>query len=80
MITQGLTLGMMYPCLNGSWVTMVVVHNKGSQYETMEDEYGCNRYSNIQRLLDLGRCTGRSHNDPRNIDMRYLEELSRSLG
>lgn len=56
-------LGQRYQTLDGDWVRFVKVHNKGTMYETMEDEDGVNRYTR----RDYGRCTGSHHSYPKNV-------------
>lgn len=62
-----LELNREYTTLNGTKVTMKEIHNIGSDYETMSDQFGINRYS--RRAGDLGRCTGAMSIDPMNIKM-----------
>jgi hypothetical protein len=60
-------LGGTYVTQEGKHVTMVRIHGIGTPYETLEDEYGVNRYS--RRLADMGRVTGTAHDysDPFNL-------------
>lgn len=62
-----LYLGETYKTQEGNYVKMVKIHNAGTQYETLEDELGVNRYS--RRTSDFGRVTGSpfDYSDPRNI-------------
>lgn len=66
-------LGNFYRTQGGELVRFVNVHNKGTSYETMEDESGVNRYTR----RDFGRCTGSCHeySDPRNVLPTYSIEI-----
>lgn len=58
-----------YRTVEGHLVRFVKVHNEGTNYETMEDESGVNRYTR----RDFGRVTGTCHayGDPRNTPPLY---------
>lgn len=57
-------IGAEYVLMNGETVKLVAVHNEGTNYESMEDEIGVNRYT----TRDFGRVTGTSEYE-RNIDI-----------
>jgi hypothetical protein len=63
-------LGNQYQQLDGTWVRFVEVHNAGTEYETMVDENGVNRYTS----RDFGRCTGTAHDYscPQNTPPMYV--------
>lgn len=50
-------VGNYYQTLAGEWVLFCQVHNKGSGYETMSDQFGVHRYTD----RDFGRVTGTAH-------------------
>lgn len=58
-----LQLGQKYTTLDGLKVKMMKVHNAGTSYETMSDQFGVGRYSR----RDVGRCTGTRNDDGKNI-------------
>lgn len=64
-------VGGYYKTQGGQWVKFVGVHNEGTEYETMFDEDGVNRYTN--RPASLGRVTASAHDysDPRNTPPLY---------
>lgn len=63
-----LQVGQTYKTVGGEEVTMIRVVNAGKEYETMVDQNGVNRYSRSNGRI-VGRCTGCSIHDPRNIKM-----------
>lgn len=62
-----LELNRIYTTLNGTKVIMKEVHNAGSSYETMVDNFGGHRYS--RRHGCVGRCTAASPTDGMNIKL-----------
>lgn len=58
-----LCLGQTYTTLDGTKVKMMKVHNAGTTYETMSDQFGIGRYSR----RDIGRCTGTRNDSGMNI-------------
>lgn len=65
-------VGNRYRTQAGETVRFVRVHNEGTDYETMEDEQGINRYTR----RDFGRVTGSDHeySDPRNTPPLYASQ------
>lgn len=57
-------VGNYYQTLNGDWVLFCKIYAAGTEYETMEDQFGVHRYTS----RDFGRVTGTDweNPDPRN--------------
>lgn len=63
--SDSLVLGRTYKTLDGLEVKMMKVHNPGTDFETMSDQFGIGRYS--RRAGCIGRCTASKNDDPMNI-------------
>lgn len=74
-VQERFLLGNSYRKLDGEYVRFVSIHNHGTDTETMEDEFGINRYTNNSELMGMAASLSPSEDNPLNTPPLYFEDL-----